>query len=42
MRKTTHLSDEPEMLLENYNDLKLLQNVIESLRRDGYIIIKKY
>ena len=34
--------DDSEMLLENYNDLKLLQNVIESLRRDGYIIIKKY
>ena len=34
--------DDHKMLASNYNDLHLEQSQIESLRKNGYIIIKKY
>lgn len=34
--------DDHKMLASNYNDLHLEQSLIESLRKNGYIIIKKY
>lgn len=34
--------DDSKMVAHNYNDLHLAPNQIESLRKNGYIIIKKY
>lgn len=34
--------DDPKMIASNYNNLNLEQSQIESLRKNGYIIIKKY
>ncbi len=34
--------DDPKMIASNYNDLHLEQSQIESLRKNGYIIITKY
>ena len=34
--------DDSKMVVHNYNDLHLEQSQIESLRKNGYIIIKKY
>ena len=34
--------DDPKMIASNYNELHLEQSQIESLRKNGYIIIKKY
>jgi hypothetical protein len=34
--------DDPRKLSDNYFSIELPQNEIENLRRDGYIIIKKY
>lgn len=34
--------DDPKMIASNYNDLHIEQSQIESLRKNGYIIIKKY
>lgn len=34
--------DDPKMIASNYNDLHLEQSQIESLRKNGHIIIKKY
>ena len=34
--------DDSKMVAHNYNDLHLEQSQIEPLRKNGYIIIKKY
>ena len=34
--------DDSKMVAHNYNDIHLEQSQIESLRKNGYIIIKKY
>lgn len=34
--------DDPKMIASNYNDLHLEQSQTESLRKNGYVVIKKY